>query len=429
MIIPQNPVLKSRQPLSWQAGAYETPAIYGVADYTALGMATPSVTVVVGDEYATPIVLTLAGTETTAQLVCDTLNADLNTALSTTGLVFFTKVLANIGLGAGSFVIKFEDALTQKYAAVTACSSFTQLGFPVVASNGLTFAQALGIADYSAGSLPGGETMSLQVGAGKPVVHVVAGAGWTSADDLALDLNAQMNAGNGTTALTYFSVIPNPGDNTLLLVDPTTSDPTQTEVNIYAGTIPYPLTMPGFTSSQRTYTSAATAAVPMSLNINGAPELSAFSHSYAVPMYGLVGADPNMVPSQSSASATKLSVWVHIVAEDAHIDTDINFFTAWSNGTDGEVNAPTSFLDFTLTGKVGAHVFGGGLAVAAFGVEEVGPIPLGPNNLAAMNTVLVYDVPPGATKFWFAPTYSPHGTAQPPSVVPTITVGVVPRAE
>lgn len=428
MIIPQNPVLKSRQPLSWQAGMYAPPAIYGVANYTALAAATPSVTVVVGDQYATPVMLTLAGTEATAQHVCNTLNAALNAALFTTTLVFFTKEAASIGLGVGAYVIKFVDALTGKYAAVTACSSYTLLGFPVVASNGLTFAQALGLADYATTGLAGTETMDVQVGVGKSVITLTApviAPAATAADDLALDLNAQMNAGNGTTALTYFSVIPAPGDNTLLLVDPTTADPTLTEVNIYSSG----LTMPGFTSSQRTYTSPATASVPMSLALNGAPELSAFSNSYAVPMYGLVGTDPNMVPSQSSASATKLSLWVHIVAEDANLDTDINFFTAWSNGTDGEVVTLASFLDFTLTGKVGAHVFSGGIALAAFGIEEIGPIPLGPNNLSAMNTVLVYDVPAGATKFWFAPTYAPHGAAQPPSVVPVITVGVVPRAE
>ena len=428
MIIPQNPVLKSRQPLSWQAGVYAAPAIYGVANYPATAGHVADITVVVGDEYATPIPLALTGAETNLADILTTLNTALNTALSTTALVFFTAEDSSIGLGAGAKVIKFVDALTGKYVAVTGSSAYNYMGFPVVASNGLTFAQALGIADYATTGLAGMETMDLQVGAGKPVVTLTApviAPAATAADDLALDLNAQMNTGNGTTGLVYFSVIPNPGDNTLLLVDPTTADPTQTVVNIYNTA----LTMPGFTSNQRTYTSALTASVPMSLNINGAPELSAFSAAYAVPMYGLVGTDPNMVPSQSSASATKLSLWVHIVAEDESLDTDINFFTAWSNGTDGEVVSPTSFLDFTLTGKVGAHVFSGGIALAAFGIEEVGPIQLGPNNLPAMNTVLVYDVPAGATKFWFAPTYGPHGAAQPPSVVPVITVGVVPRAE
>ena len=421
MIIPQNPVLKSRQPLSWQAGSYGTSAVlYGVANYVTSVGSTDTIDVRVGDPLMTPVSLARDVLDDTAAKVATSLNTALNAAMNTTLLDYFTTVPANIGLGGD--IIVFSDPITGKYVEVTATSDYTKMGFPIVASDARTFAYALGIADFT--TLASGEQMTVTVGTAGVSTVLTVTAAYTSMADLVTDLNAQLNTGNGTTALDYFAIVPPTTGTTLMLTDPTTGVGVDTAVNVTACDAEL-----GFVTGARTYTAALTASVPMSLNINGAPELSAFSASYAVPMHGLVGTDPNMVPSQSSASATKLSVWVHIVAEDANLDTDINFFTAWSNGTDGEVVTPTSFLDFTLTGKVGAHVFSGGIALAAFGIEEVGPVPLGPNNLPAMNTVLVYDVPAGATKFWFAPTYAPHGAAQPPSVVPVITVGVVPRAE
>lgn len=357
--------------------------------------------------------LTLASSCTSNAEVVLAMNVDLNAALFTSGLVY-----AAVG-GNNNELITLSDPILGAYVAVDGQSAHAATGFQETAFDTRASGQALGVYDYSAGSIGGGEVITLQVGA-LPAATLTA-APWADAAALAADLNAQANTAFGTSALDYVTVVPTGGGNTLLVSDPTSVPASSGSVTIDATG----LTLPGVEAG--TYTKAAPpAAATISFMAQGGPGLDGMSLPVIIPMYGVT--DVTTASSKSSASATRISLALDLEALDPNNDAMVYFFTATSNGTDGEVTAPTSIFDFMLTAKVGGHVFSGGLATATIGVEMVGPLMLGPNGISSLKTSVAYDVEPGTTKFWFIVGYSANGAALPPAIPPTIKCGLVPQA-
>ena len=356
--------------------------------------------------------LTLAASCTSNAEVVLAMNVDLNAALFTSGLVY-------AAVGGNSALITLSDPILGAYVAVDGQSAHAATGFQETTFDTRASGQALGVYDYSAGSIGGGEVITLQVGA-LPAATLTA-APWADAAALAADLNAQANTAFGTTALDYVTVVPAGSDNTLLVSDPTSAPASSGSVTIDATG----LTLPGVVAG--TYTKAAPpAAATISFMAQGGPGLDGMSLPVIIPMYGVT--DVTTAPSKSSASATRIALALDLEALDAHNDAMVYFVTATSNGTDGEVTAPTSIFDFMLTAKVGDHVFSAGLAKATIGVEMVGPLMLGPNGVSSLKTVIAYDVEPGTTKFWFIVGYEANGAALPPAIPPTIKCGIVPQA-